>query len=169
MKIVPIFEPHLYSFQFDEEGDEFNELMKLWTDAEYLEHYFSSNNELLNFKNISLQEAIVQTIKYTDELYDTLSQDGCNLDELFEPLTSADGKLNLPKQKLKRRKQEWLRIYAVKIESKYYVITGGAIKQSQSMDGHPDTLKELTKLEQCRNFLIQEGIVDIEGFLELIL
>ena len=166
MKIVTIFEPHLYSFQYNDTGDEFSELMELWTDTEHLEEYFTENSELLQFKNISLQDAIFKTVDYAEKLYDLLSNKDTNLDELFQPLTGADANLKLPKQELR---DHWLRIYAIKIESKYYVITGGAIKQSQAMIGHPDTVKELPKLEQCRNFLNQQGIVDFDGFLELIL
>ena len=60
-----------------------------------------------------------------------------------------------------------LRIYAIKIESNCYIITGGAIKLTRTMQEHRDTLIELQKLNKLKNFLIHQGILDkdsIEGY-----
>jgi hypothetical protein len=58
----------------------------------------------------------------------------------------------------------WLRIYAIKLEPGIYIITGGAIKLTRTMAEREHTLKELAKMEQVRNFLINNGVVDKDAF-----
>jgi hypothetical protein len=62
-----------------------------------------------------------------------------------------------------------LRIYAIKIESNCFLITGGAIKLTHTMQEHPDTLLELKKLNKVKNFLINEGILDKDSIEEYVL
>jgi hypothetical protein len=59
-------------------------------------------------------------------------------------------------------------LYAIKIDSSYYVVTGGAIKQSQEMRDHLLTREELKKLEQCRNFLIDNDIFDSDSLIDFV-
>ena len=49
-----------------------------------------------------------------------------------------------------------------------YIITGGAIKLTEKMQDRPHTMVELEKIEKVRRFLIAEGIVDNEGFIDYI-
>jgi hypothetical protein len=166
MKIVPIFVPYLHSFKFDDGPDELSRLFNLWTDAEQLYDYFLVNNDLLRFEAINIDEAITQSIKYSDLLYELLSENRNILDILFQPLSDSSFHIGLlPKYKAKKR---WLRLYAIKIDSNYYVITGGAIKQSQEMRGHLITEEELRKLEQCRNFLIDNNIFDSDSLMDFV-
>jgi hypothetical protein len=65
-------------------------------------------------------------------------------------------------------KSNWIRIYAIKLESKYFVITGGAIKQSQIMQDHYETVVQLNRLKMVKAYLEEQGILDIDGFFELI-
>jgi len=60
-----------------------------------------------------------------------------------------------------------LRIYAIKLETGRYVITGGAIKLTATMQEREHTLKELQHLNQVRDFLKTQGISDYEGFKEI--
>jgi hypothetical protein len=66
-----------------------------------------------------------------------------------------------------KHKINWVRLYAIQIETQYYVITGGAIKQSQKMADHPETTRQLKTLEKVKDFLLEQGINDMDGFLEL--
>jgi hypothetical protein len=88
------------------------------------------------------------------------------LDKLFRSLS----KNSLQAQQLPKYKsvKKWLRIYAIRIESNYYVVTGGAIKQSQKMEDHILTRAELKKLEQCRNFLIEKGVFDADSLIDFV-
>ena len=58
----------------------------------------------------------------------------------------------------------WLRLYAIKFEPHAYLLTGGAIKLTHSMEERAHTLQELTRMETVRNFLIDKGVTDLDGF-----
>jgi hypothetical protein len=60
----------------------------------------------------------------------------------------------------------WLRIYAIKLATGVYIITGGAIKLTATMQEREHTQAELVKLDQVRNFLLSEGIIDNDGFID---
>jgi hypothetical protein len=68
----------------------------------------------------------------------------------------------------RKGRQNLLRIYAIKIDSNCYVITGGAIKITETMQGHQDTLLELTKLEKCKQYLKENDVFDSDSFYELV-
>lgn len=59
-------------------------------------------------------------------------------------------------------------IYAIKLASGIYIITGGAIKLTATMQEREHTRKELIKIEKVRRFLLQENIIDDSGFIEYI-
>ena len=49
-----------------------------------------------------------------------------------------------------------------------YVVTGGAIKLTATMQEREHTVLELAKIEKVRNFLLDEKIIDDESFIEYI-
>ena len=49
-----------------------------------------------------------------------------------------------------------------------YIITGGAIKLTATMQEREHTLRELYRLNNVRDFLIDKGIIDSEGFVQYI-
>jgi hypothetical protein len=59
---------------------------------------------------------------------------------------------------------EVLRIYAIKIEPGVYLVTGGAIKLTATMVERSHTLAELAKMERVRNYLLDNGVFDLDGF-----
>lgn len=166
MKIICIFAPGLWVFKIDNDFDEFELFYNFCTDAEQLYTYFSENKDLPCFENISVREAVTETMKTARELYRIFETHSSNADALFEPLNTI--KINESSLFRQKSKRKWLRIYALKIDTNVYVITGGAIKQSQEMKDHPMTERELRKIERCRDYLIEEGIYDKEGFKEII-
>jgi hypothetical protein len=46
----------------------------------------------------------------------------------------------------------------------FFIITGGAIKLTATMQERKHTAEELVKIERTRRFLIDNGIVDENGF-----
>lgn len=58
------------------------------------------------------------------------------------------------------------RFYALKLTSGIYIITGGAIKLTATMQERQHTLVELQKMENVRNFLINENIIDNDSFID---
>ena len=64
------------------------------------------------------------------------------------------------------RHASWLRIYAIKLEPGIYVVTGGAIKLTRTMQEREHTLKELVRMEKVRRFLLDNDIADRESFVD---
>lgn len=70
------------------------------------------------------------------------------LDGLFHPLSLADNRAHeLTREKARNwdRSQHpsWLRIYGIRIEPNVYIVTGGAIKLTATMQEREHTQKEL--------------------------
>lgn len=66
------------------------------------------------------------------------------------------------------RHVSWLRLYAIKLEPGCYIITGGAIKLTHTMQEREHTLAELVKMEQVRNYLIANKAIDTDGFVDFL-
>lgn len=147
--------------------------MALWNDVSWLRDFFKSNIEDLSlyFKITDVNEAIYDTIEDADRLQCLimdLSPD-VNLDNLFrhfEPNRMNEMLLGKEKAKLQNRSSHasWLRIYAIKLSNGIYIITGGAIKLTASMQERQHTIEELRKMERVRNFLLDKNIIDNDGF-----
>lgn len=95
-----------------------------------------------------------------------------HLDELFKPLALTDTRLSeLSREKARNWNRErhasWLRIYAIRLEPNVYVVTGGAIKLTRTMQEREHTAIELEKLNLCREFLRNNGVFDQGSFVEL--
>lgn len=70
----------------------------------------------------------------------------------------------LGKEKGKPHRRSWLRLYAIKLSAGIYIITGGAIKLTRTMQDRQHTLIELEKMEKVRNFLLDEKVFDEDSF-----
>lgn len=178
MKIIPIFEPYLYAFRFPHETE--NELKKLWIDWSNPEkmNSFLKEHEVdwrkRGYKNLNQLrlELTFSAQKFEDLLSKSCDAEKPTLDELFAALFNSEYKqeMNLSKRKAKNAKRDnFLRIYALKIDSNCYVITGGALKFTNYMEERPHTQRELDKLEICRNFLRTNGVVDEDSFYDFLL
>ena len=62
----------------------------------------------------------------------------------------------------------WLRIYAIRLEKNVFVVTGGAIKLTHTMQERVHTQLELDKLNLCRQYLVDNGVFDSESFISMI-
>ena len=170
MKIVRTFISGLFSVKY--EGQKINELERLfddWSDYEFLEDFFENHKNDLAYFGLTVETAVEETINeanFLDKLLLDISESKFQtLDAIFKPLNDLEFRtVILSKQKAKRR---WLRLYAIKIEPNYYVITGGSIKLTHTMQEREHTLNELLKLEKCRQYLQSEGIFDLDSFNEL--
>jgi hypothetical protein len=161
-------------------GENLNELDRVftqWNDAGWLLKFFRENfSDLVSyFKITKLDEAVYDTMADSDQL-ECLIMDispDANLDELFRPLeNSRTSEMMLSKEKarLKDRPKHasWLRIYAIKLNPGIYVVTGGAIKLTSTMQEREHTLKELEKLEKVRQYLVANGVIDDDSFNDFI-
>lgn len=166
----------LWAVRYD--GDEDNALFMLfdrWNDVTWLRSFFKENwsDLVLHFRITDINEAIADTIENSGRLEGIILDlsPEADLDKLFRPLENfrtADMLLGKEKGRLKRQSKHasWLRIYAIKLANGSYIVTGGAIKLTLKMEEREHTRQELAKLEQARQFLLSEGIIDDESFVE---
>ena len=166
MKIFRIFAEQLFAFHYDNEVDnEYERLMELWTDVAYLKSYAKKNNidDVTVFINDILRDA-----EQIQDFLESLNQGKEPFGFYFEPIQETERKKSLAFQKGKIKRNR-LRYYAVKVDVDCFVITGGAIKMSQTMQEHPDTNNELTKLKKARAYLNANGVFDEDSFYELLI
>lgn len=137
--------------------------------------FFKANlNDLASyFKITDVNKAIYDTIEDSEKLQCLIMDISpeSDLNVLFRSLENSrtnDMVLGKEKAKLKNNfhHASWLRIYALKLSSGIYIITGGAIKLTATMQEREHTLTELTKMEKVRQFLLNEHIIDDESFTE---
>lgn len=123
------------------------------------------------FKITDVNQAIYDTIDDSNELQCLILDlsPNSNLDKLFRPLENGRTQemlLGGEKARLARYRNHasWLRLYAIKIEQDCFIITGGAIKLTKTMQEREHTLRELNNMERVRNLLLHEGAIDADGF-----
>lgn len=166
----------LWAVRFD--GETENELFKVfakWNDVSWLRVFFEENIADLSryFKITDITQAVMDTIDDSQELECVLLDlsPEADLSMLFRPLNNteaSDRMLQKEKARLKHRLKHssWLRLYAVKLVTGVYIITGGAIKLTATMQEREHTKVELVKLEKVRHYLLDANIIDDEGFVE---
>ena len=167
----------LWAVRYDGASDNIlSVLFDRWNDVLWLRRFFRENmNDLASyFKITDVNQAIYDTIEESNKI-ECLIMDispEADLDKLFRPLNNnrtSEMLLEKEKARLKERIRHhpsWLRIYALKLTSGIYIITGGAIKLTTTMQERQHTLIELQKMENVRNFLINENIIDNESFID---
>jgi hypothetical protein len=178
-----IIKNSLYSIKYKgDEHDEFSRLFEEWSDIEFLEAFFEEHKSDLQkefYDFISIEKAIEQTIKEAEKLEQKLieiaeagkTNDLENLQTLFKPLNKKDvEKYPIPDYQETKvygsAQKSWLRIYAIRIESNVFIITGGAIKLTETMNEREHLLEELEKLNRVKQFLIDETVIDNDSIVE---
>lgn len=168
----------LWAARFD--GEENNEFLKAfydWTDVVWLRAFFKENINDLNayFKITDINQAIRDTIDDSLQLRFLMLDISPEVDlsKIFRPLDNnqaSDAMLQKEKARLKRTNchSSWLRLYAIKLTPGVYIITGGAIKLTATMQEREHTQKELAKMDKVRRFLLEENIIDDEGFIDYV-
>lgn len=143
-----------------------------WIDPSFLFKFFMDNKDDLEtyFKVTNLDQAVYDTITDAVSLSCLILdiKPDSNLDNLFRPLENTRmSEMFLSKEKAKGRRvsghASWLRIYAIKLDSGIYLVTGGAIKLTHLMEDRAHTLEQLNKMEMVRNYLIDNSIFDTDG------
>lgn len=174
MKLVRIFvrdegETGLWAIHFPgKPQNEFDRFLDLTNDVEYLHNFFEENKTDLMagfFGKMTTGDAVLRTLKEVEEMEDALykyaergfSGNGNCLQHLFKPLNNFEYAICSYQKSKARIKRGWLRIYAIRLASNCYLVTGGAIKITYDMK--PTHLQyELKKLEQTKTFLKNNDI-----------
>lgn len=127
------------------------------------------------FKITDVNQAIYDTIEDSERLQCLIMDisPDANLDRIFRPLeNSRTSEMLLGKEKARLRNTpqhaSWLRIYAIKLEPGIYIITGGAIKLTRTMQEREHTLVELARMEKVRRFLLDNDIADKDSFMDFL-
>ncbi len=172
--IINIIEGCLLSVLYDDkEKDEFRYIMEYWNDVEYLRSFFMEQKSHLNdgfYRNISISEAVRKTIEEAKELEEYIKRTAkkgkldasYTLQSIFKPLNDNEYTIKLH-QKTKTKglnKKSWLRVYAIRIAPNMFVITGGGIKLTKTMNESEHLQTELHKLELTKSYLKEVGLLD---------
>lgn len=166
MKIIRIFADVLFTLHYENEADnEYERLMNLWTDVAFLKQ-FAEDNSVNNVSEFI--RGILHDAEQIQDFLENLSRRNQPFELYFQPLQNSEYNRLLGFQKGKVRRNR-LRYYAIKIGNNCFVITGGAIKMSQTMQEHPDTAKELIKLKAAKTYLNKNGVFDEDSFYELLI
>lgn len=170
MKFCIIFAEKLYAVHYsDDNVNIFRKIMEQWTDTEFLYNFLEQQNKDVEPDEIpELIMQITEDAHQIDILLTKLAKsEKEKINEFFLPLSPSEYKLtDLSKQK-GRLRRSFTRVYGIKIEDNCYIITGGALKFTRTMQEREHTKKELDNLNKVRDYLISENIVDKEGFYEL--
>jgi hypothetical protein len=148
-----------------------------WNDIAWLRQFFKENLDDLEsyFHITNVNQAIYDTLDDSEQL-ECLIMDispDADLEAIFRPLENSrtsEMLLSREKARLQQRPHHasWLRIYAIRLEKGIYIVTGGAIKLTRTMQEREHTLLELQKMEQVRKFLLENGIIDEDSFIEFL-
>lgn len=148
-------------------------ILDQWNDVVWLRSFFKQNiNDLAAyFKITDVNRAIYDTIEDSERLQCLIMDISpeANLDDIFRPLENGrTSEMLFGKEKARLRNttrhSSWLRIYAIKLDPGIYIITGGAIKLTRTMQEREHTLVELARMEKVRRFLLDNDIEDMDSF-----
>lgn len=176
MKIIHTFVPSLLAFNFSEdEPDELEKLFDQWEDPIYLSEFFEENQTDID---ISIDEAIFKVrreAKYLrKKLLELTRSSPVRLNELFKNL--HDNEITPRELSPQKAPNRWLRIYAIRVDENVFIVTGGAIKlnggaiaanKAFRMQDRNHTNEELKKINRCRDYLRDQGVMDEESFNEI--
>lgn len=165
---------NLWAVRYDHCSDNIlDKILEQWNDVVWLRSFFKNNiNDLSSyFKITDVNQAIYHTIEDSEKLQCLIMDisPDTNLDKIFRPLENGrTSEMLLGKEKARlhntKRHSSWLRIYAIKLEPGIYIITGGAIKLTRTMQEREHTLDELVRMEKVRCFLIENNVADVDSF-----
>jgi hypothetical protein len=183
MKIDCIFavvKESLFAVKYKSENEhELTRIFRLWNDAEYLFSFFHEQAHDLQhpfWKGISVAEAVMKTRREAKRIQNkliTIADTGKtdkdeNLSTLFKPLYDN---ISYLEQYEKNKaygldRPSWLRIYAIRVDVNMFIVSGGAIKLTKSMNDRDHLLLELSKLEilkkYCRdNFNLEAELMEL--------
>lgn len=181
MKIIGIFavmEGSLYAVRYDDEDryetaeeHEWSLCFDRWNDPFYLRNFFEEHKNDLGsdfWKGISIQEAVKKTKRDAQKLEEkllTIAEEGLYNDneilaDYFKPLSDS------PYEDQKEKaygvlNPSWLRIYAVRINPHFYLISGSGIKLTKTMNEREHLQKELDKLEVTQNYIADNDLGEL--------
>lgn len=178
MEIISIFAPYIYSVKYDgQDENEFDRLFTEWNNVERIGAFLEENHVHLQtevWKKISEPEAAARQVldeaEALEMLFDELAEltkEGKtpDFDSHFHYL-EGKYKYELEYQPMKSygaKSPSLLRMYAIKLNSNIYLITGGGIKLADKIQNSPGIMEHaLQDIDRVRDWLKANGIMDSE-------
>lgn len=162
LKIILIFEKNLYSFSYNNDPETvFHKLFRRWTNPKKL-------SEIAASENMSKEDAekfrknILTDVKNLTKLIRKCVEHN-TLNEFFEPFHKnpiKNEKFQESKGKFQSSvtaKTSKLRVYALRVNSEEFIITGGSIKFSRATQGETYTQKQVDDMKLLQAFLKDRG------------
>lgn len=177
VEIESIHPPYLFSVRHDDRTlNEFDRLFEEWNDLGSVIGFLEENSHLLGkgtWQHLPTPElAAAQVLDEAEEMEDTiggLCDNAANghkpdLDSLFHDFGGAYKyvKEYVPVKSYGGASPSLLRLYAIKLESNTYVVTGGGIKLCRTIQDSPGMDKVMPGIDQVRTWLKANGIMDKE-------
>ncbi|MEQ8239377.1 MAG: hypothetical protein RIA69_09190 [Cyclobacteriaceae bacterium] len=167
MDTFEVISASLFSVRYNhEEYDELYRIFELWNDPTYLYDFFEEHFEDLNsgfFGKVTVKDAVRKTRKEAKNLEKKLldiakneDADFVNLSSFFKPLTAHETGKPFEKDKAYGLYQPtWLRLYAIRVNVNVnvFVVCGGAIKLTPTMNNRAHLLTELEKMKVAKDFV----------------
>lgn len=175
MEVEEIYKPYIYSIKYDGQEDcEFDRLFDAWNDISGLVEFMQSNQEYLDnpiWRERYTPETAAQRVRDEAVELDDLLFNLCkNADEGKQPDYDSHFKFlggryqvyeYVPMKSYGTGKPSFLRMYAIKLKSNLYVITGGGIKLAEAIQDSPDLKNHvLQNIDKVRMWLMENGIID---------
>lgn len=184
IRLVEIFPKKLLATVFEGTNkDEYTNTFNQWKDPEYLDSFFHEHRgdlesgfydsrTIRNAGKITIQEAQ----EFQELLLNACEEEDINLENCFIPLSEVkiddfirqkNNSYGSIRQKSKAhgiRFKSWLRLYAIRLGTNLFVISGGAIKLTKKMNDREHLKKELKKLEILTSFLKEKEIGDFDDY-----
>mgnify|MGYP001168765869 CR=1 FL=1 len=168
--IKQIIQDSLYALETNTGGDVFHECFDNWQDVLYLRDYFSSRPDSLIFYGVTVSEAVEDVLDESEQFFDDIlkyaedAEQGKRLDNIiFEPLHEKDD-FDIPliqaKAKGKTKGKSYLRLYAIRLSDGAYIVVGGLIKTTRSLQEDEEGIKILEKLRVLADYLRSNDFLD---------
>jgi hypothetical protein len=174
--LIRIIPETLWAARFEEkEENEFDDAFNHWNDPVYLDAFFTKHeSDLVKdfYGYCSVSQAVSITISEADQFEEQLlrvakgRELGRRLGDIFKPLDRAP-RIKIVNEKSKAYgtgAKSWLRIYAVRLNYDFFVISGSAIKLTKTMNEREHLKEELKKLDMLVRFLRELNIETVEDW-----
>lgn len=172
-RIVP---QTLWAARFERnQENEFDRTFNCWENPEYLDAFFTVHEKDLVkdfYGYCSVSQAVSITMSEADAFERQLlkvAQGGVlgkRLGDIFKPIDKA-AKIKIVNEKSKAYgtgAKSWLRIYAVRLNCDFFVVSGSAIKLTKTMNEREHLKEELEKLNVLVRFLKELNIETVEDW-----
>jgi hypothetical protein len=172
-RIVP---EALWAARFEgNQENEFDRTFNCWENPEYLDAFFTAHEKDLVkefYGYCSVSQAVSITMSEADAFERQLlkvAQGGVldkRLGDIFKPIDKT-ARIKIVNEKSKAYgtgAKSWLRIYAVRLNYDFFVVSGSAIKLTKTMNEREHLKEELEKLNVLVRFLKELNIETVEDW-----